>query len=168
MVEGSRIDMAGHSNDPAGHVHEILSYQSTVQVVRKHVDELNKAGIATVMISVSDHETGGLSLAYQLDGVAYPDYAWYPDALTNATRTSRKVADHIHAQSQTITIEQLRKLLKDELGVSDPDDKEIASILRDKDINDAGLWTLDHTLSKLPSHRAQLGWATEGHSGVGG
>ena len=38
--------------------------------------------------------------------------------------------------------------------------------MKDKDVEDAQLWTLDHTLSRLTSHRAQVGWATEGHSGV--
>jgi alkaline phosphatase len=71
MIEGSRIDMAGHTNDPATHVHEILAYQRTVEVVKKFVDE----NPSTVMISVSDHETGGLSVAHQL-GPAYPEYKW--------------------------------------------------------------------------------------------
>ena len=165
MIEGSRIDMAGHSNDPAGHVHEILSYQSTIKAVRQHVDELNAAGSTTVMISVSDHETGGLSLGYQLPGLVYPEYAWYPDALTNATRTSVKVARHINAQAATIDIEDIRRLLKDELGVSDPSDAELNSVIAQKD--DTTLWFLDHVLSRLTSARAQVGWSTEGHSGVG-
>ena len=38
MVEGSRIDMAGHSNDPAGHVHDILAYQEAVVAVKSFVD----------------------------------------------------------------------------------------------------------------------------------
>ena len=81
MVEGSRIDMAGHSNDPAGHVHDILAYQEAVVAVKSFVDGAldetpvlccadrcdrpamslgsrsrhpaqNKAGMPTVMISV--------------------------------------------------------------------------------------------------------------------
>ena len=160
--------MAGHSNDPVGHVHEILSYQETVARVKAQVVEMNKAGNPTMLISVSDHETGGLSLGYQLPGVAYPIYAWYPDALVNGTSTSVKVAQAIHAQANTTDTETLRTILGDRLGVSDPDSDELAGIMRDKDINDAGLWTLDHTLSKLTSKRAQVGWSTEGHSGVDG
>lgn len=132
----------------------------------KKVDELNKAGTPTVIISVSDHETGGLALAYQLHGT-YPDYAWYPDALLNGTSSAFDVARRVRAQSDTLDIESLRKILKENLGVSDPDDEEIASILRDKDVDEnTELWILSHTLSKLPSRRAQIGWSTEGHSGV--
>jgi alkaline phosphatase len=71
MIEGSRIDMAAHSNDPAAHIHEILAYQDTVDAVKKFVD----ANPNTVVISVSDHETGGLSVAHQL-GLEYPEYMW--------------------------------------------------------------------------------------------
>lgn len=38
MIEGSRIDMAGHSNDPAGHVHDIMAYQEAVVAVKSFVD----------------------------------------------------------------------------------------------------------------------------------
>ncbi|KAJ3011707.1 UNVERIFIED_CONTAM: hypothetical protein HDU68_001572, partial [Siphonaria sp. JEL0065] len=33
MIEGSRIDMAAHSNDPASHVQEILAYNEMIQSV---------------------------------------------------------------------------------------------------------------------------------------
>ena len=58
-------------NDPATHVHEILAYHDTIALVKKYVDEHP----GTVMISVSDHETGGLSLARQVspDG---PEFLW--------------------------------------------------------------------------------------------
>lgn len=128
------------------------------------MDELNAAGAPTVLISVSDHETGGLSLGYQLAESIYPVYAWYPDALTNATRTAHSVAESINARASTITIEEITGILKEQLGVSDPDDTELNSIFAQKD--DAGLWNLGHAISRLTSRRAQLGWSTEGHSGV--
>jgi alkaline phosphatase len=58
MVEGSRIDMAAHSNDPGTHAREILSYHNTVAVVRDFVN----AHPDTIMVSTSDHETGVCSL----------------------------------------------------------------------------------------------------------
>ena len=48
MIEGSRIDMAAHNNDPAAHVHDILAYQQTVALVKQYVEEHP----GTVMISV--------------------------------------------------------------------------------------------------------------------
>ena len=48
MIEGSRIDMAAHSNDPAAHVREILHYNRVVEAVKDWV----AAHPDTVMISV--------------------------------------------------------------------------------------------------------------------
>jgi len=60
MIEGSRIDHAGHANDPVAQVHEVLAYDKAMQVV---VDFLEKDSVDGVMVSTSDHETGGLATA---------------------------------------------------------------------------------------------------------
>lgn len=63
--------MAVNSNDPAAHLHEILSYQDTIQVVKDFVD----ANPGTVVVSTSDHETGGFTLGRQTSP-EYPEYKW--------------------------------------------------------------------------------------------
>jgi alkaline phosphatase len=60
MIEGSRIDHAGHANDPAAQVHEVLAYDKAVAAVLKFLDEDDTEA---VMVSTSDHETGGLATA---------------------------------------------------------------------------------------------------------
>jgi len=34
MIEASRIDHAGHANDPAGHLHDILEYNELMGFIR--------------------------------------------------------------------------------------------------------------------------------------
>lgn len=60
MIEGSRIDHAGHGNDPVAQVHEVLEYDKAFSKVLKFLEEDNTAG---VVVSTSDHETGGLATA---------------------------------------------------------------------------------------------------------
>jgi alkaline phosphatase len=60
MIEGSRIDHAGHGNDPAAQVHEVLAYDKAFSTVVKYLDESETDG---VVVSTSDHETGGLAVA---------------------------------------------------------------------------------------------------------
>lgn len=60
MIEGSRIDHAGHHNDPAAQVHEVLAYDKTFNSV---LNFIKKEKTQTVMVSTSDHETGGLAAA---------------------------------------------------------------------------------------------------------
>ena len=60
MVEGGRIDHAGHANDVAGVLGEMREFDDTVAVVRafqaKHPD--------TLVVVTADHETGGLCISY--------------------------------------------------------------------------------------------------------
>jgi len=60
MVEGSRIDHAGHGNDPAAQVHEVLAYDRTFKRVSDWIASSRYPG---VVVSTSDHETGGLAAA---------------------------------------------------------------------------------------------------------
>jgi alkaline phosphatase len=63
MIEGSRIDHAGHANDPAAQVHEVLAYDDAFATVLEFLDEDSVPG---VMVSTSDHETGGLATARRM------------------------------------------------------------------------------------------------------
>ncbi|EFP83769.2 hypothetical protein PGT21_034638 [Puccinia graminis f. sp. tritici] len=164
MIEGSRIDMAAHSNDPVGHLYDILAYQETVRTVQSWVDEANKAGWPTLMISVSDHETGGLALGRQLTE-KYPVYAWYPEVLANASHSTAWLAKKIslsHQPSQPISRQFIvDEVLKDGLGIIDASDEEI-----DKLVSLGGRQNVDYLLADMISRRAQVGWSTHGHSGV--
>ena len=60
MIEGSRIDHAGHGNDPAAQVREVLEYDRTFSSVVEYLDKSKTQG---VLVATSDHETGGLAVA---------------------------------------------------------------------------------------------------------
>lgn len=60
MIEGSRIDHAGHGNDPTAQVHEVLAYDKAFAAVVEFLDKSKDDGL---LIATSDHETGGLSTA---------------------------------------------------------------------------------------------------------
>lgn len=60
MIEGSRIDHAGHTNDPIAQVHEVLAYDKAFASV---LDFLDKDDVEGVLVGTSDHETGGLATA---------------------------------------------------------------------------------------------------------
>ena len=60
MIEGSRIDHAGHHNDPAAQVHEVLAYDKAFSSVTNFLDRSKDGGM---LIATSDHETGGFAVA---------------------------------------------------------------------------------------------------------
>ena len=57
MVEGSRVDMAAHANDPVGVITEFLAFDKAVGIA---IDYANKNGETAVVI-LPDHGTSGLS-----------------------------------------------------------------------------------------------------------
>ncbi|KAJ1950454.1 vacuolar alkaline phosphatase [Linderina macrospora] len=159
MIEGSRIDMAAHTNDPAAHVRDIIAYWDAVAVVRKFVDEHPD----TVVISVSDHETGGFSVAKQLT-TEYPEYLWNPHALEPVKHSIEFIAPQILALGDKDDAKYT--LVRDTvfpqwLGVPNATHDEISAIAKETDSV-----RLRQLLSDAESSRAQLGWSTHGHSAV--
>ncbi|KAI9296193.1 alkaline phosphatase [Neoconidiobolus thromboides FSU 785] len=157
MIEGSRIDMAAHDNDPVAHAHDILAYYETVKVVKDFVAKNSD----TVMISVSDHETGGFTLGRQLTA-AYPEYIWHPEVIARVKKSTEKLAEEIMnftGKDKANFIEN--KILQESMGISDPTEIEIEAI------NHANtLFDLKAQLGNVVSRRANLGWTTHGHTGV--
>ncbi|KAJ1326847.1 alkaline phosphatase [Microdochium nivale] len=56
MIEASRIDHAGHANDPVAILHDAIMYNKVVELVKNHIDHHPD----TIMMAAADHETGGL------------------------------------------------------------------------------------------------------------
>lgn len=165
MIEGSRIDHAGHGNDPAAQVHEVLAYDKAFAAV---LDFLDKDSTPGVLVSTSDHETGGLAAARQLY-VTYPDYLWYPGVLANAKQsseyTSARFEEYISGAGvnaqESDKKEYIRDtFLKDHLGISDASDEEVEAILYPQ----PGVQS-QYIFADIVSRRAQIGWSTHGHSG---
>jgi len=82
MAEGGRIDWAGHANDAATNLRDVLAMDDAVKVAlafqEKHPDE-------TLVVVTGDHETGGMSM-----GFAGTGYALYMDRLANQTMSVGK------------------------------------------------------------------------------
>ncbi|KAF2006279.1 alkaline phosphatase-like protein [Amniculicola lignicola CBS 123094] len=158
MIEGSRIDHAGHHNDPAAQVHEVLAYDKAFTSVLKFLENDPTEG---VMVSTSDHETGGLATARQLH-TSYPEYLWYPGPLSNATHS----AEYLDLELQKFLAEDPSAPHKEEfardsirygLGLRDYSDEEWKKLLEDPS-------TALYQYADMVSRRSQTGWSTHGHS----
>ncbi|RDA94516.1 hypothetical protein CP533_2701, partial [Ophiocordyceps camponoti-saundersi (nom. inval.)] len=162
MIEGSRIDHAGHINDPAAQVREILEYDKTFGIAQAFLDNSKADG---VLVGTSDHETGGLSLALQEPG-HLPVYNWFPHVLANASRSSEQLAADLqgHIASKLLSRDELKAWINNELilaglGIADASDDEL-SLLADNP--DASVTIF----AAIISLRAHIGWSTHGHSAV--
>ncbi|KNE69801.1 hypothetical protein AMAG_14339 [Allomyces macrogynus ATCC 38327] len=158
MVEGSRIDMAAHSNDPGAHAHDIAMYYRTVEVVKQWVDAHWES---TVMVSTSDHETGGLSLARQVSA-KYPEYKWTPSTVARQRKSAHYVGKQLLALEKR-SPKHVTSLIADLFGIIDLTPAELAYLTSPV----RTLSELEYFLGDtVVSTRAELGWATHGHSAV--
>lgn len=174
MIEASRIDHAGHFNDPAAQVREVLEYDKTFKAV---LDFIADSKTETVLVATSDHETGGLATAIQEPG-HLPVYNWYPRALARATSSAEFLAAKLRSHAASVTPASndkkkekrekakadLKKWINKELvvpglGIANADDDELDTLA---DNAEASL----EILSAMISLRAHVGWSTHGHTGV--
>lgn len=165
MIEGSRIDHAGHGNDPAAQVHEVLAYDKAFAAALEFVEN---DSTPAVIVSTSDHETGGLAAARQLHK-SYPEYLWLPEVLDKASHSAEFLAAKFNEylagpgkdDKDSAKEAWVRKnLLKDGLGITDASDAELKALLHpEPEVGPS------YVFADMISRRAQVGWTTHGHSG---
>lgn len=163
MIEGSRIDHAGHFNDPAAQVREVLEYDRTFKLV---LDFLERSETEGVLVATSDHETGGLATAWQTPG-HLPVYDWHPSVLANASASAQYLAALLNRHVASARVES-KESLKDwinthlvirRLGITNALDEELEALAADPGAALA-------LFAGMVSRRARIGWSTGGHSAV--
>lgn len=164
MIEGSRIDHAGHFNDPAAQVREVLEYDKTFKLVADFLEESETEG---VLVATSDHETGGLATAYQRPG-ELPAYYWHPSVLAKSNASSehaaRLLSQYIASSPDKDSKGSLKKwintnILINHMGIENALDSELDALASNPA---AALPIFSHMISS----RARIGWSTAGHSAV--
>jgi len=154
MVEGGRIDHAGHANDPAAHAADILAYDDAVRVAldfaTKHPD--------TLVVSVADHETGGMSLGRNVKGVA--QYSWKPDELKKASHSIEWMVEEWKISGEAELI------IREATGIetfSADETAQLAALPAIKVEKDR-VKRFSTIVSELVSTRALIGWTSSGHT----
>ncbi len=156
MVEGGRIDHAGHENDAVAHLRDLEAFDAAVRrglaFAAEHGD--------TLIVSTSDHETGGLTLAGHSDGVA--TYAWQPDVLSAGRSSAGAMAERL------LQGDDPGLVFTQDARMDDLTDAELA-LLSD---HGGGLFAMASRAStvaavcRVINERAGLSWSTLGHTGV--
>lgn len=145
MIEASRIDHASHAHDANAHLGDVLQYNSVIDLVTKWIEEHPD----TAMISVADHETGGITLPSGYD----------PRRLQQSRYSTEHWAD-VWSDYEG-SDEGRRALLVEDIlptyGVKDASSSEVDAILSG---------SISSGLAELLSKRVGVKWSTGGHSAV--
>ena len=152
LVEGSKVDWAAHANDPIGVISDTLAFDDAVKVA---LDFAKKDG-NTVVISVTDHGNGGITIGNTATDSNYDKLHIdeYIEPLKKATLTGEGVEKLLNDDRSNI-VEVMSKYY----GVDDLTEEEI------KAIKDTEAGYLNYTVGPIISKRANIGWTTTGHTG---
>lgn len=111
MAEGGRVDWAGHANDAATNLREVLALDKAVKVAlafqEKHPEE-------TLVVVTGDHETGGLSM-----GFAGTGYAIFPERLSEQTMsvgTFESRVKKLFEKNPNLSFDEIKPLVSEAFG----------------------------------------------------
>ncbi|MCX7884517.1 MAG: alkaline phosphatase [Caloramator sp.] len=152
FVEGSEIDWASHANDPVGVISDTLAFDNAV----KYALDFAKKDGNTLVIVVSDHDNGGLSIGNSSTNSTYPSLPLSKviEPLKKAKYTANYVEKLLNANRSNIV-----EVMRDYYGITDLTQDEIESIKNAK----SGYF--NYVVGPIISKRACIGWTTTGHSG---
>jgi len=185
MAEGGRIDWAGHSNDAATNLRDVLALDEAVKVALafqdKHPDE-------TLVVVTGDHETGGMTM-----GFAGTGYALYMERLGNQTMSVGKFEKEmgkLYGKRTDVSYDEVKPVIEKAFGFKFEADRsdpmrlhsDERAELREAFDHDAELhkkrveenkaydgerhYILGGTCRTLMSHKSGIAWTTGSHTAM--
>ena len=170
MAEGGKIDYAGHGNDGATNIHEVIDFDRAIQLAyrfyEQHPDE-------TLIVVTADHETGGLALGnnkpLRLERLAYQN--------CSSDTLSARLSALCLQYAEQLTWEQVKTFLAEnmglfgELSVSAEEEAELQAAFSNMMRQQESLKTLYADINalaakakELVNQKAGLGWTTHSHT----
>ncbi|GAA0133378.1 alkaline phosphatase [Paenibacillus sp. YSY-4.3] len=149
MIEGGRIDHAGHANDLPTMVQEALDFDAAFKVA---IEFAKKDGNTSVVVT-ADHETGGLSLSrdniYELNVDLWNKQKNSSESLVTVLNEAKTIAD-------------VKKIVANNTWITDLTDEEAQYILD----GDGSSYKREGGYNAVISKRLLVGWSGHGHSAV--
>ena len=170
MAEGGKIDYAGHGNDGATNIQEVLDFDRAIQVAyrfyEQHPDE-------TLIVVTADHETGGMALGnnqpLRLERLAYQQ--------CSSDTLSARLTTLCQQYAEQLTWEQVKALLAantglfGDLSVTAEEEAVLQEAFNNMMRQQESLKTLYADINalaakakELVNHKAGLGWTTHSHT----
>ncbi|MDN4599724.1 alkaline phosphatase [Paenibacillus sp. F6_3S_P_1C] len=152
MVEGSKVDWAAHANDPVGIISDVLAFDDAVKVAM----DFAKKDKETVVVAVTDHQNGGLTIGNASTTGTYDkeQLSTFIGPLKKAKLTGEGLESKLNAKRTNI-----KAVMKQYYGITDLTSEEIAAIKA------ASPGSLNYTVGPMISKRSGIGWTTGGHTG---
>lgn len=152
VVEGSKIDWAAHANDPIGVISEVLAFDKAAKVALDFALKDKN----TVVISTSDHNTGGMSFGNNSIGKSYDRLTL--ESFIEPLKKASMTADGVRLMVQNEKEESIKQKVIEYYGLDNLSEDEYEEILENRQ-------KLNRTIGPMLSKRANIGWVSDIHVG---
>ena len=170
MVEGGKVDYAGHANDAAANLRDLLALDDAVKVAL----DFQKQNPDTLVVVTGDHETGGMTMGFQATG-----YNFYMDKLAGQRISVDRFTNLVKAEKRVDfkTVKAMvEKNFKFDFNKDDWNTLE-QDFLSDVDAEKHGrkeneaydakkLSKFPATLKAIISHKCGIGWSSGAHTAL--
>lgn len=162
MVEGGAIDWAGHANEAATNLRDMLEFDDAIKVAL----EFQKTNPDTLVIVTGDHETGGMSM-----GFAGTGYAFYMERLALQKCSTEKFRDRFYdIKGAGGSFEDALALMEKWYGLKAKGDDGDPMVVSDKDMESLERHFEDGGFSdkvrRIMQGKAGVGWTSGSHTGL--
>lgn len=154
MIEGGRIDHAGHANDIHSVVQELIEFDEAFEAAVQYAEESGN----TSVIATADHETGGLTIGSE------DVYDAYLDVIEPITASSEKIGEELQeAQSKA----EIKEIVETYTGINDLSNEEVNQIKNgERSDHTPSSYESEGAFNDVISQRSMIGWTGHGHTGV--
>lgn len=162
MVEGGAIDWAGHANEAATNLRDMLELDEAVKVAL----EFQKTHPDTLIVVTGDHETGGMSM-----GFAGTGYAFYMERLGLQKCSTEKFRERCHAlKDDGGRFKDALALTEKYYGLKAKGNQDDPMLISEKDLDSLE----DHyddggfadKVRRIMQGKAGVGWTSGSHTGL--
>lgn len=170
VIEAGRIDHAGHGNDPASVLRDMQAFEQAFETIARFAESDGR----TLVVSTSDHETGGMSLGRGVPGPT--SYNYWPERLDAVSKSTERFRTEFQTLAERgASAADLRTWLDRQLAAhfdtesldserSDRMDALIRAALETPGYSTAR--AVADEVMDIVSDRALVGWYSTSHSGV--
>lgn len=171
MAEGGKIDYAGHGNDGATNIHEVMDFDAAIAVAyrfyEQHPDE-------TLIVVTADHETGGMMLG-NTSGEFNLQLMQHQKC--SSDKLSARLSALHREQGEALAWEQVKSVLTELTGlygaveVTAEEDAALQEAYQKMMRKQETIKTLYEDINALAgkalqtlNYKAGIGWVTGGHT----
>lgn len=166
MVEGGQIDTAGHYNDAAANMREVIAFDNAVKTALQFYE---KHPAETIIVITGDHETGGMTLG--ATGRAYANPALFLAAQKNSLNVINQKFNETRKNNPQMTFEDAKTFLTEYFGFKFSGDRKVDPfVLKNEEIKKLEqafakneLLTAAVSLMKV---KTGIAWSTGSHSAL--